>query len=816
MSFLESEFGGEMLLPTALTGAWDEMRGADGTPRPEWQDLMAAMGELGADELTRRVENGRRTLREHGVTCFVGDASGERDVPWDLDFLPFVIGPGEWRELAAGLTQRARLLNQVLADLHGQQRLVRDGLVPGPLLYANPSYLRACQAVPPPSGVYLHTYAADLARAPDGRWWVVADRTQAPAGLGFALENRSVLSRVLPEVVQRLRPQSLHDALRRRRLALRRLAPQATGNPAIALLTPGPRYEAYYEHAYLARLQGFTLVEGGDLTVRERRVFLKTLEGLRPVEVILRCVADGFCDPLELRSESLLGVPGLVEATRAGNVSVANALGSGIAESPAFMPFLPALCRHLLGEEPRLPSLATWWCGQVREWEYARDHLDGLVLRPAFRGGAKPIVTAGLSGAERDRLLADFRARAHEFVVQERVMLSRAPAHDGSSHPVTLRMFAVFDGHDYTVLPGGLARLMPDETVFAAPALLAGRSKDVWVLPEEPGGQGPISVPVTTAPALERAPSDLPSRVAENYYWLGRNVERLEATLRVCGGVIWHLTNESSAARSAALLGYLGRLEVGPAETPGNDHSLPDLQTIVMAELTDPSAPTGVQPALRRIRETAFSLRDRLSADTWRVLIGMTAAPDIRTGQLPLVHAADAVNSLIMQIMAFSGLEMENMTRGHGWVFLDLGRRLERGAALARLVRAVCEAGEHRELLLEPLLEIADSVMTYRRRYFAEPQLPGVLNLLLHEPTNPRSLTFQLAALARLAASLPATANPEGVALFRQRLQVLQTSLEDGFMAGAAPDLEGVERELGALSDVLTHIFFSHVVPQVN
>ncbi|MCX6913739.1 MAG: circularly permuted type 2 ATP-grasp protein [Verrucomicrobia bacterium] len=364
--------------PRPHTGAaWDELRLASGAIRPNWQPLMASLDALGRDEFAIRVENSRRILREHGVSCFSSDSSGEREVRWELDCIPFVISAADWRELEVGLVQRARLLNCVLGDLFGVQRLVRDGFVPAPLLHANPGYLRACQAVRVSGGNYLQVYAADVARGPDGRWCVLADRTD---------------------------------------------------NPAIALLTPGPRNESYFEHAYLARLLGFTLVEGGDLTVRDRRVFLKTLDGLRPVDVVLRRVSDAFCDPLALRGDSLLGVPGLVEAARAGQVSVANALGSGLVECPAFLPFLSGLSTHLLGEELKLPSVATWWCGQLRERKHVEAHLDELFLRPAFSTGGPQAGPGELTSESRAEWLARLSERPHEFVGQEQVQLSLAPS----------------------------------------------------------------------------------------------------------------------------------------------------------------------------------------------------------------------------------------------------------------------------------------------------------------------------------------------------------------------------------------------------
>ena len=431
--------------PPLSAAAWDELHTEAGTLRPHWQPLMASLDALGRDELAIRAENSRRILREHGVSSFASDRGGEREVLWELDCIPFALSAEDWRELEAGLVQRARLLNLILGDLFGVQHLVRDGLVPAPLIYANPGYLRACQAIRVPGGNYLHLYAADVARGPEGRWWVLADRTQAPAGFGFVLENRSVLSRVLGEVLHAVRPRSLSESLPIYREALRRLAPTGADNPAIALLTPGPRNESYFEHAYVARLLGFTLVEGGDLTVRDRRVFLKTLDGLRPVDVVLRRVNDAYCDPLALRGESLLGVPGLVEATRAGQVSVANALGSGLVESPAFLPFLSGLAAHLLGEELKLPSVTTWWCGQARERRYVEAHLDELLLRPAFSTTGPQVEPGELTKEGRALWLARLSERPHEFVAQEQVRPSCAPVGNHKSRPVMKFRAAVSD-----------------------------------------------------------------------------------------------------------------------------------------------------------------------------------------------------------------------------------------------------------------------------------------------------------------------------------------------------------------------------------
>src|ERR1700724_228822 len=365
-------------------GVYDEMSAAVGVLRPHWDVFINSLSALGAQELGRRWQTARQRIRENGVTYNVyGDPLG-MDRPWNLDAIPLMIPPSEWSQLEAGLIQRARLLNLILADLYGPQRLLRDGLIPPALVFANPGFWRPCHGVRVSGNTYLHLLAVDLARGPDGDWWVISDRSQAPSGAGYSLENRIVMAETFPDLFREFRVRRLASFFRSFRETLLRLSPVARDNPRVVLLTPGPFNETYFEHSYLARYLRFTLVQGGDLTVRDSRVFLKTLAGLRQVDVILRRLDDSFCDPIELRSDSFLGVAGLVEAARAGNVTGGNALGSGLIESPALMPFLPGLSKRFLGERLKLPSVATWWCGQTEALEYVRQNLDSLVIKPSF------------------------------------------------------------------------------------------------------------------------------------------------------------------------------------------------------------------------------------------------------------------------------------------------------------------------------------------------------------------------------------------------------------------------------------------------
>lgn len=818
----------------AATDVYDESALAPGNSRPHWRDFISSFEKLGREELAVRWENGRRIIREHGVTYNVyGDPQGlER--PWELDMVPLLIAPDEWRSLEVGLAQRAKLFNLVLTDLYGPQRLLRDGLIPPALVFANPGFLRSCHGLRVPGEIHLHLHAVDLARAPNGQWWALGDRTQSPSGNGYALENRIVLSRILPDEFRDSQVKRLASFFRIHRDSLRQLAPQNTDNPNVVLLTPGPHNETYFEHAYLARYLGFTLVEGGDLTVRDRRVFLKTLEGLQPVDVIFRRVDDSFCDPLELRGDSFLGVPGLVEAARAGNVAIANALGSGVIESPAFLAFLPSLCRHLLGEELKLPSVATWWCGQAKEHKYVLDHLDDIVVKSGIATQArKPSFGGRLSNLEREDLIAAICARPFEFVGQEQVALSTAPVWLNEKlepRRISLRAYIAAHGDTFSVMPGGLVRVSPAASDPIVSMQSGGGSKDTWVLSDSP--VAPVSLLTAAGQPLSvpRSAAKLPSRVADNLYWLGRYVERLENRMRVLRCVIARMTDEATSENTselAELVQLLVRLEILHKRFFGGV-SATELQHEILALVYDSERVGSVRELGLRIRHITSVARDRFSVDTWSILNQLQSDSRTRPGRIPLPNALSLINTLIMDLAAFSGMEMENMTRGHGWRFLDFGRRLERGSNLVNLLSSALAPKINTPVLLEPLLEIVDSSMTYRRRYLAQPQLPSVLELLVLDKGNPRSLAYQLTALTEHAAKLPrygndSIQNPEEQRLNKLTSHLRRCGIADLSRLAANEQKETIAQWLGewstGLTDVsneLSHHYFSLTISRVS
>ena len=806
-------------------GLYDESVNTDRLLRPHWQQVAGMLKRLGNEELSIRMENARRIVRDHGITYNIYEDPQGMDRPWELDLIPLLISASEWRHIERGLIQRATLLNLILEDLYGPQELLRSGALPPALVFANPAFLRSCHGLKVPGNIHLHLHAADLARSPNGDWWVVADRTQAPSGSGYALENRIVLARILPDEYQDAQVHRLAPFFSKQRETLCSLAPGGSDNPHITLLTPGPHNETYFEHAYLARYLGLTLVEGGDLTVRDSTVYLKTLEGLQKVDVILRRVDDTFCDPLELRGDSFLGVAGLVQAARAGKVTIANALGSTLVESPAFLAFLPSLCKLLLGEEMLLPSVATWWCGQGPEQKHVLDHLDEIIVKPAFGAVSQlPFFDSQSSSIAREKLAAEIGRRPFSFVGQEQVAFSTAPAwFNDTMEPrgVVVRFYTAAVDNTYRVMPGGLTRFSHAAGAPVVTMQSGGGSKDTWVLSETPVAPVTLLTPSGQPASAIRISAEAPSRVADNLFWLGRYAERLESTLRLLRCALGRISDEGSpeaSAELAALIEMLALSERIPKRLAGRVPAREIEQQIL--ELVYSSQRIGsVREIVLRLRRIASAVRDRLSADTWRILNQLQLDSKSRAGKLPLANAHTVCNNLIMDLAAFSGMEMENMTRGHGWRFLDFGRRLERACNLVDTLRVaiLLEPGSK---IAGPLLEYADSSITYRRRYFSEPRLPNALELLISDPANPRSLAFQLLVLRDHAQELPRTQSEAvGDSLIQRANRLSETPAEfsvDMVASGEIDNLRLLFGEIGAdlaaLSDEITKLYFCHTL----
>ncbi len=814
---------GDLYQSPLLYGATYEESSSDGvTPRPHWTHLMESLRDLGPEELERLRTRAERRIRENGITYNIyGDPRGA-DRPWQIDIVPLLIPAEEWRFIEAGVMQRAQLLNLLLEDLYGPQNLLTDGHFPAALLYANPAFLRSMVGVHVPAHSYLHMMAIDLARSPDGHWWVLADRTQAPSGSGYALENRIIVSDLLPELFRSSNILRLAPFFRAQRAALNSLA--ARENPRIVLLTPGPHNETYFEHSYLAKYLGFTLVEGADLMVRDRSVYLKTVDGLERVDVILRRVDDSFCDPLELRGDSLLGVAGLVDAVVAGNVKVANALGSGLIESAAIMPFLPGLARHLLGEELKLPSVATWWCGQPKALDWVLNHLESVVVKPAFPSlGMEPVFGSELPEREKAKFLERLQARPYEYVAQEQVALSTAPVWENdrlNSRSVVLRTYVLNTGNGWVAIPGGLVRVA-EANGSVVSMQRGGHSKDAWVLWDEPVDTFSMLRPPDEPVELRRVPRVVPSRVADNTFWLGRYVERAENMARILRSMVPRV-RRAEETELGSLLCLHGCLGSRHSKLPKRKRpTFAALEKELLSLLSDGKRPDSLPSTLGEVSRIGGNVRERLSADMMLLIGQMRRSVQGKPGADLLEYSAMLTTCLEL-LSAFSGMERENIHRGSGWLFMSLGRRLERAIYLTRQLREITKPlPAENWTYLRLLLEVADSSMTYRTRYYTTLQPLPVLDVLMADETNPRSLDFQLEHLADLYAKLPRH-EPADMQAMQNALTSLRRidleALQNPASAMAGKDsilrlhrlLSELERLLPSWSNNLSSQYFSH------
>ena len=856
-----SLLGGIDTLGYGHGAVWDEMVTGTGRLRPHWQFLMSRLAPLEPAELRERRDEAGRLFRQNGVAYTIyGDPKGA-ERPWPLDLIPLLIPAEEWRVIEEGAAQRARLLNTLLADIYGAQRVIAEGVLPPSLLHANPGFLRPACGIVPARGIFLHLCAIDLARSPDGQWWVLNDRTQSPSGAGYALENRSVVGRVLSDCLNDGAVAPIAPFFSRLRDDLLALSPRTLvggHSPRLVVLTPGPYNETYFEHAYLARQLGVTLVEGGDLTVRDRRVFLKTLSALEPIDVILRRLDDGYCDPLELRGDSTLGIAGLTEAVRAGTVTIANALGSGVLEAAAFKAFLPSLSEALLGEPLKLPDVASWWCGGAKERDYVLDHLAGLVIKPSFPAlGHEPVFGAELSARARQDLVARLESRAMEFVGQERVQLSTVPAWDGTRlvpRPLVLRVFVAATGDGFAVMPGGLTRTSPAGGLPVVSMQHGGGCKDTWI-----AGDGPLAAPtasenpnVVSLRGVEHrreSPGALPSRAADGLFWVGRYAERANGVIRLLRTLLlgitdaarpWTMREVEPLLALAVSLDLVPRLEFGHWQAPALG-----LIPVIQSALTDPAHPNGAWANLQRLANAAAGVRDRLPPDCWRVINALARAPATPLNRPAPARLLLRLDELVMLGAALWGTVDDIMARDAGWRFLEIGKWLERAINLLAIIASASKAASRKDeeggpidedRLLGAIFAVAGLRAPGVGRSDGTLDRKAALSALLTNESDPFSIAFQLGALSAHLRALPPpsggapAANLDGAAAITEALDLAQAArdaifaaLRDGpALLDEAAKRGGTIRSLHAallpiaamlpeISNLLTEAYLTHV-----
>ena len=775
---------------TVPSGTADELFAPNGQMRDVWAPLIARLQELSPDQIEERIARGDQYLRDAGVFFrrYSDKTLDERD--WPLSHIPVLLPQSEWDQIAAGLTQRAEILERILADIYGDQILVRNGYLPASLLAQNPEWLRPMVGVRPVSGHFLHHIAFEIGRNPDGSWFVLGDRTQAPSGAGFALENRRATSRVFPGLFAHANVHRLAGFFRAFQAALG-AGNTAGGADRAAILTPGPGTDTYFEHVYIARYLGLLLLEGEDLTVRDGRARVRTVDGLQPISLLWRRLDARFADPLELDETSQIGTPGLANTVREGHLQMVNALGSGVLETRALMAFIPRIAEAAFGTPLQMPNIATWWCGTQAERDHVIRHADQMTIWPALTTGL-PFDTrwvhaiAGQMRTPDAGPLADWLARkGGDLVGQEAVTLSTTPVYTEGKllpRPMTIRVFLARTAQGWAIMPGGYARVGISGESTALTMQGGGCVSDVWVMADGPVDTATL-VPQTACQRLPETP--LPSRAADNLYWLGRYVERAEATIRLLRA--YHLryeeTGSTEDARVRQIATYLAGFGTDPAEP----------------------LPRSLRDQIEAAAGCASKVRDRFSVDGWIALRDLRRTLSVleRSAQ-PGQDSAKAMGVLLQMLSGFAGLVQDNMYRSTGWRFLEFGRALERAQGMSLMLAAFADPAAP-EGSLDIAVELGDSVVTHQRHYMGDPTPQSVTDLLALDPRNPRSVRFQLDTMRELLTNLPQRDAPGHMPDLSRETLRLHTDLAIATPAEIPPDrLRDLAAALNRVSNTLS------------
>jgi len=826
----------DALLYAGSGEGYDEVYGHQAEMREHWHYLLDALKTIGAEGISERQLKAQRIFRDDGATY--NPEASESPQPWQLDPVPVLLQSEEWAEIESGLQERAELFNLILKDIYGKRDLIRHGILPPELVFGHGGFLRACQGLSLPGEHQLVQHTTDMVRDSKGNMIIIGDRTQSPSGAGYALENRTVMSRVLPSLFRDSHVHRLSLFFQSLRMKLHSLASQiTTDQPRIVILTPGAYSETYFEHTYLANYLGYPLVQGSDLLVSRGYLYMKSLGGLERVDVVLRRVDDSFCDPVELRGDSQLGVPGLLDVVRSGHVIVANPLGSGFLENPALLRYLPKIAEHFLGRELRLNSTPTYWCGDPQDLAYVLENLEGLVIKSVVRKrGENSIFGSQLDAEQRNELVLKIQQKPANFVAQVYIQPSSTPSWLNPElvpRPAVLRSFGVASNSSYIIMPGGLTRIGTGNGNMSLSNNMGAISKDTWILASEPEKQTSLrsGVPVSAAPSVKTHVA-FPCRVVENLYWMGRYAERAESALRLLRTVFIQLNSFDNMPEQNRLL--LLTVTQLTATFPGftvvdeNMHKQPEAE--LLSVILDNSRTGSISANLNSLLHCTEQIKEMMSSDTQRVVNDLRdGLSGLKDSLKPGINSApeEALDPLVTTLLALAGLWQESMVRALGWRFLDMGRRVEKALQSIRLIRSslVPVLPEDQQFqMLEAIMLNSESLITFRRRQYDGSGMMQGLDLLLLDKSNPRSVFYQIELLREHLVELPASAHGQGQAdedrflleaSTAMQLSSIEKLVEENKESNTRPELEQllsrIQYLLEATSSQISNKYFDQI-----
>ncbi|WP_111708772.1 circularly permuted type 2 ATP-grasp protein [Lutibacter citreus] len=751
---------------------YDEVFASDLGIDKNWDKLLNNLSEIGREKLISKQGEIDWLLSENGVTYNVYNDPKGLNRPWELNVVPFLIQKEEWKTIEKGIQQRSEVLNLLLKDIYGKRELIKKGIVPYEVIFAHRGFLRACDQIQYKTSKQLLIHSADLARGPDGRMWVVNDRAQVPSGMGYALENRFSISKMLPEIFEDINVEQSSAFFNDLNQLLLSSAPSNKENPTVVILTPGPHNETYFEHSYLSSFLGYPLVKGSDLVVRGGKLWMKSLKGLKQVDVIYRRVDDVFIDPLELREDSYLGVAGLMEVVRLQNVAIVNPIGSGILENPGLIPFLNAICKYFLNEDLLLPQIASWWCGQKKERTYVLKHLSSFVVKRIDKTHREHIYFCEfLNKKELKQLKIEILKTPYQFVAQEKINFSTAPNFvNGQLEPrkIVCRTFSVAKNEGYSVMPGGLVRVAAEREELLVSNQKGGTSKDFWVVSDK--SQSKIQHYSWNQTSSNRFTgiNDVPSDTAENLFWSGRYLGRTIVTARYLRMALNQMANvqfnhRKSESESLKIIfnsitnitstfpGFTGENELEAMKNP-----LKEIESVILDETRYGS----FAQTISSFNFAYYSRRNLWSRDMWRVFDGIQKLwenfKNEENYSIPVI--VKFFDRIITRLIAFRALSEECILVKQGLLLYFIGLQMEEATMTIAKIRSLIIVNHNQELeyeILESLLSSHESLNIYRYSYKSYLSLENVINLILLDKEYAKSLSYQIRRIKKDIDQLP-------------------------------------------------------------
>lgn len=751
-----------------LESSFDEMFDKEHNVKEHWKDLAQNLEKAGLDKLEQKQTEIDWRLEDNGVTFNVYNDPEGNNRRWNLDPIPFIINETEWEEITLGLKQRAKLLNLIFKDLYTEQKLLKEGIIPPEIVYAHKSFVTEVFNFENKDYYNMKFYAADISRGPDGKFWVVSDKTQSPSGLGYTIENRLTMNSVLADLYPDIKFRKISNFIEGYKKVLLSTASKKAENPLLVLMTPGPLNETYFEHCYLSSYLNLTLVQGEDLLTKNNHLWLKTIGGLKKVDAMLRRVDSTFCDPLELRSDSHLGVAGLVNTLRNDNLTMVNPIGIGILENAGLNPFMENICKYFLNEELILPQIATWWCGQKKELDFVIKNLENLIVKRIDKTRITQVYFGNkLNEEEKKELIKKMKKSPSYYVGQEKIDFSTVPSFTNNKiepRNALIRAFSYQKGDSYEVMPSGLVRVSKQKDSLVVSNQSGGTSKDLWILTNKE--EKILSSKVDQSSFLDNKFENVSTKRAENLFWLGRYLNRAIITTRMLRFNLKAILNENRYEDRTLsnkvtdilnnCLTHLTMTYPGFLDEEKKIKALTEINSIIQ----NGNRVGSLTFTLSMLTNVNANIKNLLPMDAWRVYDKLYKRWHSFNRRKIISNRENLgeLDSLLIYLIAYKQLIEESISFEQGILLYDIGSKIETAMLLISKMRSLLTTKYEKQLeygVLDSMLNSYESYNAYRAQFKSSPRIDNVVEFLLLNPKYSKSLIFIINELLESLKQLP-------------------------------------------------------------